>query len=522
MQKNRYVYIFIVSAIAFAVFQLLTMVSLSWFSVPGNQTLLYLRNISFLKPKQIDSAGLSSASATLTNPRLSFQGLTNSAYTAGTSVLVVKASGNSGDLDTRNLFPNDLISVGPNSSLQIGTVEADLVTFTVKSGLTVGVAGDSTIYGTQSGILRVRFFTASAIPANGSIKIAIPAAVGSPNDGAPDTASSVANNGFDWNGMTNTNVTCPAGFTAGAVTIGTGGSSSPHYATCNNSAVSVPAGADLTVEVGTGSKTLINPAPIYTGHTRGIADVYSLAVTTNSAADGAGTAIESVMLRTAPVEGVLVTANVDETLSFTVQGVSVTTGTICGITRTANSIVTTATSVPWGTINSAYLESRNNAAQQLIVTTNSSSGYNVYAEENDQMGRDGSTCTGATPSVGEYTFGSASCIRDYANGASHTTATDWTATPGTNYGFGYSLENASGTDARFLYNGGGVWMAKQFADQELTPTAENKYETNADLMYNTAGVSGSSVYVCFRIHIPGTQPAGYYFNTLRYTAVAKF
>jgi hypothetical protein len=45
--------------------------------------------------------------------------------------------------------------------------------------------------------------------------------------------------------------------------------------------------------------------------------------------------------------------------------------------------------VPWGIINSNYNVDRNDAVQQLTVTTNAPTGYNVYAEENDQMGKDG-------------------------------------------------------------------------------------------------------------------------------------
>lgn len=40
----------------------------------------------------------------------------------------------------------------------------------------------------------------------------------------------------------------------------------------------------------------------------------------------------------------------------------------------------------------------------------------------------------------------------------------------------------------------------------------------------TAGgpVDASNVYVCYKIDIPGTQPAGYYYNTIKYTAIPKF
>jgi len=139
------------------------------------------------------------------------------------------------------------------------------------------------------------------------------------------------------------------------------------------------------------------------------------------------------------------------------------------------------------------------------------------------MGKDGNACTGASPLTEPYTYsGGGICIRDYdKSGASSTTAVDWTATPGTDYGFGYSLEDAAGggTDAYFEFDDSGTFYAKHFADQEAS---QNKYASGAQIMSNVGPVSGSAVYVCYRIHIPAAQPAGYYFNKLKYTAVAKF
>jgi len=138
------------------------------------------------------------------------------------------------------------------------------------------------------------------------------------------------------------------------------------------------------------------------------------------------------------------------------------------------------------------------------------------------MGRDGNTCTGATPSAGEYTFSSGVCIRDTACGATpctHQTSQDWT-NMSTYVGFGYSLENQSGSDAKFLYNESSrTFSTKQLADQEAP---ETRSDSNAEIMTSSAPVSGSSVYVCYRIAIPGTQPAGYYYNKVKYTAVPTF
>jgi hypothetical protein len=173
-------------------------------------------------------------------------------------------------------------------------------------------------------------------------------------------------------------------------------------------------------------------------------------------------------------------------------------------------------SVPWG-----HLGSPNTfyyAAQQLTISTNSSSGYIVTVQENDQMGKDGNSCPGIIPSAGNFTFGTNTCIRDTTCGASacdQTTSADWTDP--TNYpGLGYSEDNQSGTDAVFTYNESG----RSFSSRIL-PDIQGS-ESPQTVMSNAGPVSGSSIYLCYRISIPGSQPSGYYYNTAKYTATTTF
>ena len=478
-----------------------------------NIPLIYtLKKASLFNPGEVEAAGISSMSATLSNPRLSFHGLANAEITSGDVIGVVKGSGAGGDWDTKNLFPLDSLIITGNAAILIASVSSNLNTFMLKSALVTTAAADSNMTVAQGGTLKVQIFTAADIPALGSIKVSIPSSLTGPTDGIPLAESSLVSSGFDSNGMTNANTACPGGFSLGTFTAGSGGT--PHTFTCNNGAAAILAGTPLTITIGDNTKPLINPAPISTGHTRGVADIYSIAAETYTSTNGSGTLLAGGRMKVAPVEGVLVTASVDETLSFTVAGLSA--GTYCGA---ASNVATTATSVPWGTLNSTYSEGSNNAAQLLTVSTNASSGYAVYAEENDQMGREGNVCTGLTPSGEPYTYSGSLCIRDYNKGsATHTTSSDWTATPGTDYGFGYSLESVQGS-VRFNYGGGAAWNAKHFADQE---GGNDKYATNADLMYASSPAEADSARVCYRIHIPGVQPAGYYYNKLKFTAVAKF
>ncbi len=127
------------------------------------------------------------------------------------------------------------------------------------------------------------------------------------------------------------------------------------------------------------------------------------------------------------------------------------------------------------------------------------------------MGKDGVTCTGAT--AGE----SVSCIKDTTGDsglATSATSADWATA--SNNGFGFALANSSGTDANFLYNESSrTFSARQHADQEAS-------ETKGTIMSASAPVSGSAVNVCYRISVSGTQPAGYYFNKVKYTATPVF
>lgn len=478
-------------------------------SLPGS--IAQLSKLSFVRPLELDAAGLSSASATLSNPRLSYQAGVSTTITAGNTVITIAGSSNA-DNNTNHLFPNDRVTVGPNLDLTVSSI-VDTTTFILTSGLGTGVTNTDKVYSTQSGTLTVNFYTGSAIPVGGSIRVEVPASAGSvsgsPNDGAPDTAT-LANNGFDLNFITTSNITCPNMFTAGTLTPGTGGPSNPHVITCNwNGASPLASGANLTVVIGDGSRGIVNPAP-ESSHTQGVADSYTINAYTKTGTNGGGTTIEDVGTKVAPVEGVLVSVTIDETLNFTVTGVSsANINSTCGLTPAGNLVTSTAMAVPFGTgvtANTFY-----NAAQQLTVSTNAPGGYSVKVEENDQMGKEGKVCTGAAAGEAD------NCIKDTTcDGSSCTESTSGDWATATNNGLGYSLSNVSGTDASFLYNESSrAFSAKQFADQEVPETKQN-------VMSNAGVVNGSSACVLYRLSVSGTQPAGYYYNKVKYTASAIF
>ena len=466
-----------------------------------------------VRPRMVKSAALTSASVTLSNSRLSYFAKTTGTHAAADSTIDIATSGNS-DNNTSHLFPNDGVSVGVNGGRTVARI-VDSDTFALNTPLTVGAAAGQNVYATQSGAVTVAFTLASQIPANGYIRITIPDPASGGNDGAPDTGASIALSGWDLNSIAAADITVSGGTGCSwnATETITAGSGSSHFIDATTTAACTAGTVTVAIDASPG---LVNPAAISSGHTAGTADVYQWTVSTyDGDPAGAGVILDTTDITVAPIEGVLVSATIDETLSFSVAGVTADAGTTgtCGVTRTASSPDTLTYSVPWGTISPTYLAATHNTSQLLTVSTNADGGYSVTIVENDQMGKNGVTCTGGT--AGE----SVSCIQDTTCHAtpcdSQATTADWGAGTESFPGLGYSLEEVTAAEAAFEWDDSGTWLAKQIPDSEAGESATT-------IMTNAGPVDTSQVYVCYRIDVTATQPSGYYFNKVRYTATAVF
>ncbi|MBU1457854.1 hypothetical protein KJ845_04070 [Patescibacteria group bacterium] len=476
--------------------------------------ILVLPVASLFIPKQLDSAALTSASITLSNSRLSYYAKIGVGNTnPGDTTFTIQGSSNA-DNDTNHLFPNDTINIGSNANSTVGTI-IDSTNFAIATGITNQLVVGDAVYATQSGTVTIAFTINNDIPANGYIRVSIPSIATNGNDGAPDTAATTAANGWDLHSIVAADVTVSGGtgcsWNATEV-ITAAGAGTSHKIDATTTAACTAGTITMTIDSSPG---LINPAPVTSGHTQGTADAYQWTIATYDGNPAAtGKKIDSVDVSVAPIEAVLVSATIDETLSFSITAVTADSGTTgsCGITRTASSPDSTAYSIPWGTISSTYLAATHNTSQLLQVSTNADGGYAVTAIANDQMGKDGIACTG---DVGE----AVNCIKDTACGAvvcTHETLKDWGADPASYPGLGYSLEEVTAAEASFEYDDTtATYNAKQFADEEDSQAAQT-------IMTNAAPVDASQVYVCYRIDVTATQPAGYYFNKVRYTATAIF
>lgn len=479
------------------------------FTVPGTNLRVKTNMLSFVHPDVIDSAGgISSASATLSNSRFSYFAKTSGTLTVNGTLITIASSGNA-DNNTNNIFPGDNVKIGYTNPSIVATV-VDSTHFTTLAGIGTGVTANAAVTINQSGTLNVSFYTQNAIPPGGNVTVTIPAnETASTNDGYPDTATSTSLNGFDLNTISSTNVTCPMGFTTATVNVGSGGTDHTIVCAWGHATNNLPGGASLTVIVGNTSKGIVNPAPVGTTHIRGVADPYVVNVKSKTSP---GDIIDEVDTEVSPIDGVFISATVDDTLSFSVVGIP-SGSAICNGTT---SVSTTAYSIPWGIIASGTTYT---AGQKISVATNALTGYSVTIEESDQMGKDGNVCTSTTPSAGNYTFGTSTCIRDTLCGGTcnESTSQDWTDYS-TYPGLGFSLENQTSSDAVFTYNQSGSFYSRQIADTHPTQGGE----TRQNIMYRITPTGSSVVNICYRLYAPSIQPAGFYFNTVRYTVTPVF
>lgn len=468
----------------------------------------------FFHPTELDSATLTSAKDLLENSRLSYSTTLNGDHSIGATTIEITTSSQP-DIDTDHLFPGDTVIIG-SGSYTVGTI-VDTDTFTITTGLASGDNdnGDP-IYVRQTATHTVSFTTVSAV-ADGVIRISVPATANDTNDSdtKPDQ------DGFDLYGVADNDITCPSDggvgsdydfeSTEGEATDAAGGGW--HTFQCRYSGGGSSSTA-LTMTIGdTNNQSLLNPAPA-SGHVHGKADPYTIRIQNLSGIAGDYAVIDSVDIKVVLIEAVRVTATVESSLSFTIAGRASGT-TSC---NQAADITTTVYSVPFGSL--ATANAFTDGAHDLEVSTNAGDGYSVTVGANDQMGLAGVACTG---DLGEAN----NCIKDtVCDGSScdHTSTNvdDW-ETSATN-GLGYSLESSDGDNAEWEYDSstdgtcdgtGDDFCAAQFADAE-------DGQTGQQIMSHNGPVDSKNIYVCYRISISGTQPAGNYYNTLTYIATPQF
>jgi hypothetical protein len=450
---------------------------------------LELANLIY--PLPANTANLTVAKDTLQSSRMSFSGRIKSPTAAlSTHVWIYTAvSGNFTSVSTAGLKPGDGLTIGTHTYTIASIIDDDEFTTTV--ALQAGDADDGdVIYFKATPQHVITFKTASAV-AGGFFQVLIPAASSGFNDNVPDIT------GFDFNTGVDVNATDVPGtynFISKVATV-SGGTSCPanfhcfefHYTGAG------AIGTDITLTIGNtnGTNTLIAPAPS-ASRVAATADSYTFKIKnfTNQADPTTATPSDDVTGKVAVIESVRVTATVDPSITFKIEGTS--PGSYCSLTT---DITTTSDAVPFGVM---ALDTFKTGAQKLTVSTNAVSGYAVTAVENERLSN-----LAASPSfIIDTLCDTGAC--------SQTSAAAW-ATSTAHPGFGYTVAIANGTPT----------IAPTAPLYQHFPNIAAS-EAPFQIMSNAGIASSQQAYVCYKLSVDATQPAGNYENQITYTATASF
>lgn len=451
---------------------------------------------SLFYPSFSFAANLTASKNTLQSSRMSFYGRVKSPTIAGSSHVWIYtvASAPANSITTAGLKPGDTLTIGAGAAYVIANIVDD-DEFTITTTLTAGDADDTdVIYMKAKPQHVITFNTASAVN-GGFFQVLIPAASSGSNDTVPDIT------GFDFNTAVTalgTNATGYAFTTGVATAAGATGCTSPANYHCFEFHYTGVGGVGTAIELKigetSGANTMVAPAPS-TGRVAYTADAYTFIVKnfTNQVNPNTGDATDDVQGKIAVIESVRVTATVDPSITFKIEGN--TAGSHCSLTT---DVATTATAVPFGTL---VIDTFKSASQKLTVSTNAVAGYAVTAVENERLSNlagspsyiPNTACDSGTP-----------CTQSGAGGA-------W-ATPTGNSGFGYTTAVVSGTTPTVIPIAPAY---RRFASLAAT-------EAPVQIMsFNTVS-STHVIDVCYKITVAATQPAGEYENQVTYTATATF
>ncbi|HEX7260171.1 MAG TPA: hypothetical protein VF272_04550 [Candidatus Saccharimonadia bacterium] len=286
----------------------------------------------------------------------------------------------------------------------------------------------------------------------------------------------------------------PTGFSNAAATNGTFTNLTAANWTIDNSTAgtvkntyatgaSVPANTQITTPI----QSLTNP-------TFAAGGTYYIEINTYSNA-ACSTLVDSTVIGFVTVPGVLVSAIVDSTLTFTVAGVASST-TYKGSLSTADRCTDTATAVTFGSTTQPLAADTNyDCAQTLTTSTNANGGYQVTVQGKQTSGDFLHLLSDPSQTVTNWTGTNGTPTATPTSGASEV--------------FGYTTADSvlSGTPGRF------TTTDNLFAGLTTTP---------AEVAYNATAIANDATNVGYRLRITGLTEAGTYQGTLVYTCTPVF
>ncbi len=229
----------------------------------------------------------------------------------------------------------------------------------------------------------VQFTTQTAIPINGKIVITFPGAA--QNTASPSATTFSFNSLLTANLASNNANTCTWTISAPSITCQTNNTITGGTVVTILIGCSAQSGGACTTQV----PTLINPTKTAAGGQGAAtttADAWKIAVQTQ---DASSVLLDSANAAVGTIEPVIVTANVDPTLTFTIAGIAdataINNGNTTGCTNselTNSGFGATGTNVNLGTLSSAVIRI---SAQTITVSTNAVNGYALTATSSGHL-----------------------------------------------------------------------------------------------------------------------------------------
>jgi len=299
---------------------------------------------------------------------------------------------------------------------------------------------------------------------------------------------------FTFSGVTSANVKCvkiqfsdsvvagskPTGMTLGAITVsGTYGASA--WTPSITDATGLATFTDVTGATAANG-TVILSAAITNGSTKEVP--YYARFNSYGNVDCATTPRDDSVVSFIYTDGVTVTATVDPTLTFTVAGL----GNGVGVNGATTNVISTATTVPFGTITTSTNKIGGNT---LTVATNAANGFTVFTR-NTQL----------------LTSGASTILAHIGSNASPSAF----PAAGVTEAFGYTTDDTTlsgGTPARFT-TPGNYWAGF------------GTTFTGNEVFYSGTPISSTAVKVGMQLSIVGTTKAGSYTTVVEYSAVPVY
>jgi hypothetical protein len=420
--------------------------------------------VAFAFPPLVEASGsLTNVKDTLTNDRPSVAtAITVGVSANDTSVTVASTLGIAqGDTIT---FCGAQASCGTTENRIVSSVNS-LTQLSLTVGTTNPYTTSGYVYLKTTSRHTVTFTTRSTVNA-GSFVLTI-AGSSSANTTTP------ASTGFVFNGISTTTDISVSGFTAATTATSTASNNLIFTFTYTGSLASNTA---VTLTVGN-TANLLNPTKVAGS---GTADTFSFQVDQK---DNGNNVIDTTSGKVGTIEAVGVSATVAPSLTFSINAVTAATS----VTAHATSFSTTATSVPFGTLN---VNASSTGAQYIHIDTNSNSGYAVTVQQDGSLRKSNGTT-----------------IVDFSSAAA--AENDGTV------GFGYALHNKSSTSGLtlpFNYND----SSRKFNSIGFSSTSP------VTMMSNTGPASGDEVYVDYYLKVNAAQAQGTYQNLITYIATAIY